>query len=144
MKITRSKQIGWTDFLKDTDETVLIFYSYNVELDTLKKVCKKLDKKYIVINGANTNKYATIMNEEYDVILGQFEACGESIDNLQYKCHICVYYAMPESSRVHRQALGRIDRDGQVDVPIYYYLIAEGTLEEKIYELTKTKTEYSK
>lgn len=137
-------KIDWLrEFLEDTDEVVTIFYQYNVELSTLEDLCKQLKKRYIVINGKIKDKYAEIHNKEYDVVLGQFAAAGESLDGLQYRCHICVYYAMPESSLAHKQALGRIDRDGQTSVPIYYYLIMEKTLDESIFEMTSRKIEYS-
>lgn len=137
-------KIDWLhEFLEDTDETVVIFYQYNVELAVLERLLKTLKKKYVVINGKTKDKYAEINNKSYNVVLGQFGAAGESLDGLQYKSHICVYYAMPESSLAHRQALGRIDRDGQASVPIYYYLIMEKTLDDAIYKLTEKKIEFS-
>lgn len=132
-----------SEFLSDTDERVVIFYQYNVELDTLKKVCETNNKRYIVINGDNKHKYQDIMRDDYDVVLGQFAAAGESLDGLQYKAHICVYYAMPESSLAHRQALGRIDRDGQTSVPMYYYLVMDKTIDDDIYKMTEKKIEFS-
>lgn len=139
-----SVKIDWLkEFLEDTDERVVIFYQYNVELEKLQNLLKDLNKKYIVINGKTKDKYSEIHKKDYDVVLGQFGAAGESLDGLQYKSHICVYYAMPESSLAHRQALGRIDRDGQASVPIYYYLIMEKTLDDVIYKMTEKKIEYS-
>jgi hypothetical protein len=131
------------EFLSNTDECVVVFYKYNVELEVLEGVCQALGKKYIKINGANKEKYETIKAGGYDVVIGQFAACGESIDGLQYQSHICVYYSMPESSLEHRQALGRIDRDGQELVPMYYYLLCEKTIDEAIFEMTEKKVEFS-
>lgn len=137
-------KVDWlNEFLSNTDETVVIFYKYNVELATLEALCKHLGKKYIVINGATKNKYAEINKKNYDVVLGQFGAAGESLDGLQHRSHICVYFALPESSLEHRQALGRIDRDGQTLVPMYYYLVMQGTIEEDIWDMTQRKIEFS-
>lgn len=134
----------WVEgFLSDTSETVIIFYKYNVELDILKEVCEKLHKKYIVINGDNGEKLSDIENAEYSVVLGQYKACGESIDGLQYRSHICVYYAMPESSLEYVQSLGRINRIGQEKLPMYYHLVMDGTIDEKIYDLTLEKVAFN-
>jgi len=127
------------EFLINTDETVVIFYNYNVELETLETLCKNLGKKYITINGQTKDKFKAIQSEGYQVVLGQFAACGESVDGLQHRSHICIYFAMPESSLLHRQALGRIDRDGQTKVPMYYYLVMDKTIEDDIYKMTESK-----
>jgi SNF2 family DNA or RNA helicase len=130
-------------FLEDTDETIIIFYKYNVELEQLKEVCKELKLPYIVLNGANGNKKQSIESEGYRVVLGQYNAAGESIDGLQYRSHIVVYYAMPESSLEYVQSLGRIDRIGQDKLPMYYHLVMKGTIDEDIYDMTLRKVEFN-
>lgn len=137
-------KIDWLkEFLSNTDETVVIFYKYNVELELLELMCKELELHYIVINGANKHKYESIVKGGYKVVLGQYAACGESVDGLQHQSHICIYYCMPESSLEHRQALGRIDRIGQTLVPMYYYLVVEDTIDALIYKMTQEKIEYT-
>ena len=76
-------------------------------------------------------------------MIGQYEAFGESLDGLQYKCHLMVFYSMPDSSRAYRQSLGRIDRIGQTEMPIYYHLVMERTIDDKIYEMVQNKVEFS-
>lgn len=137
-------KIDWLkEFLEDTDETVVILYQYNVELASLEKLMKSLKKPYIVINGGTKDKIAEIQNKQYKVILGQFKAIGESIDGIQHKSHIEVFFSMPESSLDYRQTIGRIDRIGQPNVPMYYYLVMEKTLDDAIYNLIEKKVEYS-
>jgi len=137
-------KLDWLeDFLKDTNETVAIYYQYNVELDALKALTKKLGKKTICINGATKNSYAEINHKNYDVMLGQYQAASQSLDGLQKKCHIMVLFSMPESSMLYTQSLGRINRDGQEQVPMYYYLIMKGTIDEQIYEMIEQKVEFS-
>lgn len=139
-----TRKLDWLEeFLKDQGTPILVFYQYNVELENLKKLAKKLDKKYIVVNGANQNKLDDIRNKEYDLILGQLDACSESIDGLQHKTNIAVYFSLPESSIVARQSTGRLDRMGQKLSPRFYYLIMEKTVDERIWELIKSKTAYS-
>ena len=137
-------KIDWVrDFLQDTNEVVSIFYSYNVERDLLIELLEKLGKTYVVISGDTVNKYDTINNQEYDVVIGQYKAMSESLDGLQFKCHISILYSMPESSLTYKQSIGRIDRDGQKHQPMYYYLIMEKTVDADIYELIENKIEFT-
>lgn len=139
-----TNKIDWLqEFLEDTDETVVVFYKYNVELEQLEELAKKLKKKYIVLNGANKEKYNDVKTKQYDLVLGQFAAAGEGIDGLQYKSHIVVYFAMPESSIEYIQSKGRIDRHGQEFVPMYYYLVMKNTIDSKIYDMLQSKIEFS-
>lgn len=133
------------EFLSNTDEVISIFYCYNVERDVIVDVCKKLGKTYGVINGdvAQDKKYSMINDEEYDVYIGQIAAMGESLDGLQFKCHISVFYSMPESSLQYIQGLGRIDREGQEYLPTYYSLVCKGTLDAIIQKLIEDKVEFS-
>lgn len=137
-------KLEWLEeFLKDTKGKVLVYYQYNVEKDSLEALMKKLGKKYILINGDNNEKLDDIQNKDYDVILGQLDACSESIDGLQYKTNIAVYFALPESSRVYAQSLGRIDRIGQTLAPVYYYLIMDKTIDTNIWEMVQSKQEFN-
>lgn len=130
------------EFLSNTDDVVSILYNYNVERELIKEVCKKLGKKYIVIDGSISDKSAEL-KKDFDVLIGQYKAFGESLDGLQYKCHIMIYYAMPESSEQYTQSLGRIDRIGQNEMPIYYHLVMTGTIDDKIYERVKDKKAFT-
>lgn len=137
-------KIDWVrDFLEDTDEVVSIIYTYNVELDSLKKVCEDLGKTYIVINGATQDKYTLVNNGGYDVVLGQYKAIAEALDGLHLFCHIEVLFSMPESSLDYVQVIGRIDRIGQTKVPMYYFLVMENTIDEAILKKIKEKVEFS-
>jgi hypothetical protein len=137
-------KLAWlNDFLVDTDEVVSIFYRYDVERDNLVELCRKLNKKFIVIDGNAKDKYTMINNGGYDVVIGQFQAMSEAIDGLHNHCHIEVFFAMPESSIHYIQSIGRIDRIGQTKVPMYYFLIMEKTIDEVIMKNIEDKVEFS-
>lgn len=139
-----NKKIEWLkDFIKDTDEKLVIFYQYNVEKDLILELLDKLGKTYVVINGQTEDKYTEINEKEYDIAVGQFQAMSESIDGLQHISHIMIMYSMPESSLTYKQAIGRIDRIGQEKVPMYYYLVMEKTIDEAIYNMIEQKVEFS-
>lgn len=138
-----NEKASWLEeFLSNTDEVVSVLYCYNVEKEKIIEVCDKLKKKYIIINGDVVDKPAEL-KKDFDVVIGQYQAFSESLDGLQYKCHLMVFYSMPDSSLSYKQSLGRIDRIGQENVPTYYHLIMEGTIDEKIYDMLKNKVEFS-
>ena len=138
-----NEKADWLEeFLSNTDEVVSVLYCYNVEKEKIVSVCKKLKKKYIVINGEVVDKPAEL-KKDFDVVIGQYQAFSESLDGLQYKCHLMVFYSMPDSSLMYKQSLGRIDRIGQKEVPIYYHLIMNSTIDETIYTMLKNKIEFS-
>lgn len=142
--VDNTEKLDWlSDFLQDTDEVVAIFYTYNVELRALKALMDKLGKKYVMVNGQTKDKYYEINNKEYDVVLGQYQAMSESLDGLHHKCHIEIFFSMPESSLLYKQALGRIDRLGQKKPPMYYFLIMKDTIDEAIYKMIENKIEFS-
>ena len=142
--LDNTSKMDWLeDFLSDTDEVVMIFYQYNVELEGLKALLTKLKKRFIVINGDTKDAIKELKREDYDVVIGQFQAMSESLDGFQHKTHIQVFLTMPESSLTYKQAIGRIDRIGQTKVPMYYYLVMENTLDDKIYGLIEQKIEFS-
>lgn len=137
------EKASWLEeFLSNTDEVVSVLYCYNVEKDKIVEVCEKLNKKYIIINGEVVDKPAEL-KKDFDVVIGQYQAFSESLDGLQYKSHLMVFYGMPDSSLSYKQSLGRIDRIGQTKVPTYYHLIMENTIDESIYEMLQNKVEFS-
>lgn len=138
-----TNKLDWLEeFLNNTDDKVVILYNYNVELALLKELCERIGKKYIVINGEVKDKPAEL-KKDFDVLIGQYEAFGESLDGVQHKCHLMIFYSMPDSSRAYKQSLGRIDRIGQTEVPTYYYLIMKNTIDVGIYNLLQNKVEFS-
>ena len=130
------------EFLSNTDDVVAVVYQYNVERDIIKEVCDKVGKKYVVIDGSVKDKPAEI-KKDFDVVIGQYSAFGESIDVLQYKCNLMVMYSLPESSEKYKQTLGRIDRVGQENMPVYYYLVMRKTIDEDIHKMLINKVDFS-
>lgn len=136
-------KLDWLrDFVKDADSPVIVLYNYNVELKSLIEFAKSLELEFRVINGQTKDKFEEIQGE-WDIVFGQYQAISEALDGLQYKSNIIVFFAMPESSILYRQALGRIDRIGQTKTPMYYFLLMEKTIDMEIMNNIKNKIEFS-
>lgn len=136
-------KIDWLkDFLEDVDAPVIVMYNYNVELNSLVQMAERLKIPYEVINGSVTDKNA-VVDKEWKVLFGQYQAMSEALDGLQFVTNIMVLFAMPESSLLYRQVIGRIDRIGQTKPPTYYSLIMENTIDSVIQENIENKIEFS-
>ena len=130
------------EFLEGVDTPVVLFYQYNAEKSVILKVLRELNKTYALVNGDTDDKLAEV-RKDVEVYVGQYQAMSESIDGLQHKSNIMIFYSLPESSLLYRQALGRIDRVGQTRPPVYYYLVMQDTVDSDIYDLIERKVDFN-
>lgn len=128
------------ELLESTYERTIIFYSFKDEYLKLKDICKKLGKSISVING-DIRDLSAYENEINTVILIQYQAGAMGL-NLQ-KSNKIIYFSLPLSSELFEQSKKRTHRIGQEKACIYYYLITEKSIEEKIFETLKMRKDYT-
>lgn len=125
------------------NEKFIIFTQY---LETLKFIKEQLgkiygDNKIVVIKGGPLDQKIEAQEKFWEDDGAQFlistSAGGEGI-NLQ-KGRILFNYDLPWNPMAIEQRIGRIHRYGQQDTVQVYNLIAEETIEEKIYKLLEVK-----
>lgn len=120
------------DFLEDTDgQRVVIFYNYNHELESIKKICKR---PFSVYNGDEKN-FSNFKKYENGVAICNYKSGSFGINDLVLS-NIFVAYSPTDNYLEWEQSKKRIDRDGQVNTPIYYYL--ESGMEKSIYNTLKS------
>ncbi|GAB61814.1 MAG: helicase [Candidatus Jettenia sp.] len=124
-------------------EKIIIFTQY---LETLYFLKKELGKYYdsnriaVIKGGPLDDKIAScesFWEENRAQFLISTSAGGEGI-NLQI-CRILFNYDLPWNPMAVEQRIGRIHRYGQTDTAQVYNLIAEGTIEEKVYSILEQK-----
>jgi hypothetical protein len=64
---------------------------------------------------------------------------GVGIDGLQQHCHVGVFGELDWSPQVHRQCIGRLHRDGMVEPPAIYFMVAEDGADPAIAETLNIK-----
>jgi superfamily II DNA or RNA helicase len=64
---------------------------------------------------------------------------GVGIDGLQEYCHVGVFGELDWSPQVHRQCIGRLHRDGMVEQPAIYFMVAEDGADPAIAETLNIK-----
>lgn len=124
-------------------EKMIIFTQYLETLYFLKDEFTKYygeDKVAIIKGGPLDDKIAaceSFWDENGSQFLISTSAGGEGI-NLQI-CRILFNYDLPWNPMAVEQRIGRIHRYGQTETAQIYNLVAEGTIEEKVYSILEEK-----
>lgn len=119
------------DFLEDVgDKRVVIFYNYNHELESIKRIVENVGRKFSVYNGEskNLNNFKQFKD---GVAICNYKSGSFGINDLVVS-NIFVAYSPTDNYLEWEQSKKRIDRDGQVNTPIYYFL--ESGIETRIYK----------
>ncbi len=128
---------------ENRDEKIIIFTQYLETLFFLQdEIGKYYDPKKIAIvkGGPLEDKIAScesFWDENGSQFLISTSAGGEGI-NLQV-CRILFNYDLPWNPMAVEQRIGRIHRYGQTETVQAYNLVAEGTIEENVYEILEKK-----
>ena len=128
------------ELLESTDDRLIIFYNFKDEYIEIQKICKKLCKPISVVNGEKRDLEA-YENNDNAVVLIQYQAGSMGL-NLQ-KSNKTIYFSLPLSSELFEQSKKRTHRIGQEKACIYYYLITEKSIEEKIFKVLKERKSYT-
>lgn len=125
------------------EEKIVIFTQYRETLEFLKDELSKLygEEKIATIKGGPLEDKIAAVESFWEPDGAKFlistSAGGEGI-NLQV-CHILFNYDLPWNPMAIEQRIGRIHRYGQTDTVQVYNLVAEDTVEERIYNLLEEK-----
>ena len=131
---------AFRDLLESTNDRLIVFYNFNLELVKLNLICKELNRPVSVINGGCKDLEA-YENESNSVTLVQYQAGSMGL-NLQ-KANKVIYFTLPERSELFEQSKKRIHRIGQKSACFYYVLMCKNTIEEDIYETLKMRKDYT-
>lgn len=144
-QIDASKQELLADLLKDlpVHEPLVVFFRFIHDADAIRQVVEAAGRRYYELSG-RVNQLEDWKTERPDdlpasVIAVQIRAGGAGVD-LTRACY-CVYYSLGFSLGDYDQSRRRINRPGQTRPVRFYHLIANGTVDEKVYAALKAKTD---
>jgi len=141
-RISEIKQKTLADLLADTpeDRPVVVFCKFVKDLDAVSEVARNLGRNYGEISGRRKDltDQAT-MPEDIQVMGVQIQAGGVGIDLT--RASIAVYYSMGFSLGDYLQSLARLHRPGQRHPVTFYHLIAQGTVDEKVFKALQERQE---
>lgn len=130
------EKIKWLkDFLEDLNDRVVIYYNFNKERDDIIELLTSLNIPYSEYNG-RTKDLTNFKTHKNGVAICQYISASTGLNDLVLS-HLCVFYSPTLNYIDFSQAKKRIDRIGQTQKPLYYYLYCKGTVEEKIYDALK-------
>ena len=126
------------DLVNSTSDRVIIFYNFNTELETLRKVL--FDRPISIVNG-QVKDLKAYENVDNSVTLIQYQAGAMGL-NLQ-KANRIIYFSLPERSELFEQSKARICRIGQEKQCYYHIMMCHKSVEEKIYECLLMRKDYT-
>ena len=136
----QDKLSAFRDLIQSTEDRLIVFYSFNAELDALKTICKECDKPVSEVNG-HTKDLTAYEQESNSVTLVQYQAGSKGL-NLQM-CNRIIYFTLPLSSEDFEQSKKRIHRIGQEQTCFYYLMICKGSIEERILKTLEERKDFT-
>lgn len=131
---------AFKDLVESTEDRLIVFYNFNMELYELRNIAFDCDRPMSIINGEFKD-------------LGTYEYCNNSITFIQYqagamglnlqKANKIVYFTPPLSSELFEQSKKRTHRIGQERPCFYYYLTCANSIEERIYKTLEMRKDYT-
>ena len=128
------------DLIESTNDRLIVFYNFNIELNAIKDICNLLKRPVSQVNGheKDLNAYE---NKPDSVTAIQYQAGAMGL-NLQ-KANKIIYFTPPLSSELYEQSKKRTHRIGQERPCFYYRLICKNTIEVKIYETLEKRADFT-
>ncbi len=112
-------------------EKVAVFCKFRHDLDNVRKVAESQGRRYGEVSGRQDDLIDSRFPPDTDVLGVQIQAGGAGVD-LSAAAY-CVYYTVGFSLGDYEQSLARTHRPGQERSVTYYHLIAEQTVDERVY-----------
>lgn len=125
------------ELIEGTNDRLIIFYNFTRELEIIKGLTTK---PISLVNGQTKDLTAYEENED-SITLIQYQAGSMGL-NLQ-KANKIVYFSLTRSAEQWLQSKKRTNRIGQVRTCFYYYLLTEGSIDEKILQSLELKRDYT-
>lgn len=137
---SKDKLEAFQELLQSTNDRVIVFYSFNGELELIKAVCKAQNRPVSQVNGSV--KDLTAYEEKTDsVTICQYQAASMGL-NLQ-KANKMIYFSLPERSDLFEQSKARIHRIGQNRPCFYWIMMCAGSVEELIYSTLQERKDFT-
>lgn len=114
------------------NERVVIFYNYTKECEMIAKMLEKMKRPISYYNG-ETKDLKNFKKKSNGVVLAQYKSAATGINDFVIS-NVTVFNSMPLSSTEYIQAKGRTDRHGQTKTPLFYAIVPDTPVENKIYK----------
>jgi SNF2 family DNA or RNA helicase len=142
--VSTAKLDALEDILDECGEQgkkAVVFARFVPEIDAIERMLKAKKIGYALIKGDVKDRAEQVKKFQTEpdckVFVGQLQTTGMGLTLTA--ASVAVFYSLDFSSANHEQSRARIHRIGQVQKVLYIYLIAKGTVDEKIMAALKHK-----
>lgn len=136
----QDKMKAFRDLVESTNDRLIVFYNFTVELLELEKIAVELNRARGIING-NRKDLIAYEHQADSITFIQYQAGAMGL-NLQ-KANRIIYFTPPLSSELFEQSKKRIHRIGQDKICFYYYLTCKSSVEERIYKTLEMRKDFT-
>ena len=136
IEVDTAKEGLLRDILEDLDEPVVVFARFRHDLDTVHAAAAGLHRNSLELSG-RVNQLAAWQAGEAPVLAVQTQAGGVGIDLT--RARVAIYYSLGLSLGDHLQSQARLHRPGQTRTVAYYYLLAENTIDGKVFKALEAR-----
>ncbi len=126
--------------LDDTDEHILVFYSYNVSREAILATAAKY-KREVYEQSGHASHLPTGVPTKPSITLLQYQS-GSAGLNLQY-APISIFYEPSYSYQDTHQAKGRNNRGGQTKIVRHYKFKVARTIDTAVYKCLENKQDFN-
>lgn len=141
-QVDTAKEKALADYLTDLpqDEPVVVFCRFHHDLDAVRRVAESLDRRHGEVSGRrNDLNEDAMMPDDVDVMGVQIQSGGLGIDLT--RAAYAVYYSLTFSLGEYDQSRARLVRPGQERSVLFTHLVAQGTVDERIYDALTARRE---
>jgi SNF2 family DNA or RNA helicase len=141
IEVDTAKRDALLDLLEDVEpgKPVVVVTRFTHDLDSVQWVAEKLGRTYAELSGRRHDALTedSTLAPGIEIAGVQIQSGGVGVDFSS--SHICVLYSVGFSLGDYDQVLKRTHRPGQLNRVAYYHLIAEDTVDEKVYRALRER-----
>jgi len=144
VRVDTGKEELLEDVLTDIPphEPVVVFYRFDHDARVIEAVCRHIGRPFYEVSGKRKQilewKQEQVGEGRPAGVVAVQVRAGEAGIDLSRACY-CIYYSLGFSLGDYHQSRRRVNRPGQTRSVRYYHLIANGTVDERVYRLLKNK-----
>jgi reverse gyrase len=118
----------------------LVLYEFHHDRE---RILRRIGSSTPYLGGGTTASKSTRIIENFNrgnipVLLGHPGSMGHGL-NLQERCHHVIWFGITWNFEYYDQAIRRVYRQGQQHPVFLYHIVAEGTLDETVMEVLRSK-----
>lgn len=136
------------ELLNSNPDLKIVVYSKFVQVIKLLSVYLNMESiKHVVYHGGLNGEERKLAKLEFinekscRAILASIGSMGTGVDGLQKVCHVCVFIDRDPLPEINSQCIGRLERDGQREEVLCYFLECVKTLDSKVARVNLSRAE---